>query len=365
MRRVALNKVKPGMIVARPVIGSEGQCLLNSGIKIKPYYIKHLKNMEVNYLYIADDRLEGVVVRDVVSEETRLEACSIVKEMVSVNEGGGRKLTSRICAIEGKLVKSVTRIVDELLYNRDTVVNLVDIRSSDNYTFAHCVNVCVLSTLMAIKLNYSHHKINKVALGSMLHDLGKIKTPVTILKKPGFLTEEEYEVVKRHPCDGYEIFKNNSVFSSLAGDIISQHHERYNGSGYPLGLKGDEINPMAQIVAIADVYDALTSDRPYRRAYHPHEAIELFSVSESSHNIEFLRIFFSFIAGYPVGTHVMLSNNESGFVVGNTPGYPLRPVVRVLYEGEQKVPLASPYEVDLTERFDIVVRGIVEDDETH
>ncbi|NLZ27839.1 MAG: HD-GYP domain-containing protein [Firmicutes bacterium] len=364
MRKIDIGQVRPGMVVARPIFGSEGQCLLNKGVIIKSYYIRHLIDLDVSYIYIHDDRLEGVVVKDVISEETRLEACHIVKQMIKVNdEVQGRRVTSRICKLENRLIKIVTRIIDELFYNKDTVVNLVDIRSADDYTFAHSVNVCVLSTLMGIKLDFSRHKICKLALGSMLHDLGKTKTPGEILKKPGFLTEEEYEVVKRHPDQGLELFKENSVFSDMAGKIISQHHERYNGRGYPLGLKGDEIDPLAQIVAIADVYDALTSDRPYRKAYQPHEAIEMFSVSGSNHNVEYLRIFLSFIAGYPVGTTVNLSNDESGLVIANTPGYPLRPVVRVLYEGgDLMLPHSAPYELDMTEKLDIVVTGIVDGD---
>ena len=350
--------------MARPIFGADGQCILNCGVEIKPYFIKHLRNMDVGYLYVYDDRLEGVAVRDVVSEETRQEAGLIVRELVSFDNDTGRKSIRNICKIEGQLVRSVTRIVDELLQNKDLVVNLVDIRSSDNYTFSHSVNVCVLSTLMAIKLNYSRQKINKVALGSVLHDLGKIMIPEKILKKPGFLTEEEFNLVKKHPYDGFELFKHNPLYSEVAGDIIAQHHERYNGTGYPHGLKGDEINPLAQIVSIADIYDALTSDRPYRRAYNPHEAIELFTVSESSHNIEFLRVFLSFIAAYPVGTIVRLSNYEAGMVTDNIPGYPLRPVVRVLYDcdGGALRPHQAPYEIDLTEKLDVVVSGIVFED---
>ena len=363
-RKVDIRKVKPGMVVARPVYGSEGQCLLKEGVEIKPDYINQLKNLRVNSIYIYDERMEGVVIEDVITEETRLEACCFVQELINYKKNNNNgKANGKIHHIESQMEKVVTKIIDELFSNKETMVNLVDIRTGDNYTFAHCVNVSVLGSLMAIKLGYSRGMIKHLTLGGMLHDLGKVRIPGSILKKAGYLNEKEYKLIQKHPEYGLDIFKENDSFTKIAGDIIVQHHERYDGSGYPLGLEGSRINPMAHIIAIVDVYDALTADRPYRKAYRPHEAIQMFTASGSSFNVDFLQTFLSFVAGYPLGTHVRLSNNESGLVVDNTPGYPLRPKVRVFYRGDELVPHPQPYEIDLVEKYDVVVTGVIEDED--
>ncbi len=361
-RKIDIKNARPGMVVARPIYGLGGECLLKDGIELRPEYIEQLKTLKVKSIYVYDERLEGVVVEDVVSEETRLEACSFVREIMDISKDSNGKYRGKIHHLEKRMEKVVTRIIDEILESKENMINLVDIRTADNYTFAHCVNVSVLSSLMTIKMGYERENMKQVALGSLLHDLGKAKIPGKVLKKTDYLTEDEYDMIKSHPEKGYKLFKNNSNFSNLAGDIILQHHERYDGSGYPNGLKNGEIEPAAQAVAIIDVYDALTADRPYRKAYRPHEAIQIFSVSGASFNVDYLQLFLSFVAGYPIGTHVYLSNDESGLVVDNPPGYPLRPKVRVFYRGENLEQIPNPYEIDLAKKFNVVVTEIIEDD---
>lgn len=360
MRRISIGQIKPGMVVAKDVFGGSGQTLLREGASLKPHYARYLQNLGINYIYVRDSRLEGVQVEDVIAEATRQEARSLLREITAEWKSSARK-KSLLLRKDEKIDRTILKIINELLNNNDVIVNLVDIRSINDYTFAHSVNTCILSILTATKLEYPLHLLKKNAVGFLLHDLGNITVPKGILAKPGGLEEEEYEVVKKHALYGYEIFRESPLFTSVAGKIIYQHHEREDGSGYPQGLGSNDIHFLAKVTAVADVYDALTSDRQYRKAYQPHQAIEMLTaMGERYFDLNILRTFLSFIAPYPVGTHVLLSNGESGLVINNTQGYPLRPVVRILYEGESLALHPSPYEVDLTEALDLVIEKVIE-----
>lgn len=144
----------------------------------------------------------------------------------------------------------------------------------DRETFMHSANVSLLTILIARKIGYQGKRLKEIAEGALLHDLGKLKVPKSILNKPGRLTEEEYELVKRHPQHGMELIKPYSFPKAIQCPII-QHHERWTGSGYPLGLKAEEIHPNAQIVAVADVLSALIADRSYRQGLGAKRAIEI------------------------------------------------------------------------------------------
>ncbi len=361
MRRISIEQIQPGLILAKAVFGSKGQLLLNAGVEIKTQYIYYLKKLGINYLYVRDDRLEGVQVEDVITEETRMEARSLVREIMSDGESKFKKQKSLLLYDE-KIIHYITKIIDELLANKDIVVNLMDIKAAGDYIFAHCVNTCVLATLTATKLGFKRPRLVNLATGALLHDVGNVAVPPEILNKQSSLTGDEYEMIKKHPLYGYEIFKKSSLFSAAAGAVIYQHHERQNGQGYPQGLKGGKINLPAQIVSVADVYDALTSDRPYRKAYLSYQAVEMLSAfGQEYFDLEVLKAFLSFVAAYPIGTHVFLSNGESGPVIGNTPGFPLHPVIKVMYSGESLALHPNPYELDLTETLNLSIVKVIED----
>lgn len=355
MRKISLEQIHPDMLVARTVYGPEGQVLLHSGARLKVHYAKYLKRLGIFHLYVQDSRLEDVEVSDVIAEKTRMEARSLIKEIMDDAQSGsfaGKSISLK----DSKLISAVNSIIEDLLSNKELIVNLADIKAMGGYAFAHSVNTCVLATLTAVKMDQAPDNIKMVALGSLLHDLGIVAIPKSILDKPGALTREEYDIVKNHPVYGYEMFKKSTLYSSIAGAIIHQHHERKSGQGYPRSLKGEKVYTLAQIVSVADVFDALTSDRPHRKAYQPHQAVDmLMSIGEEYFELDILRAFLSSIAAYPVGTHVMLSTGESGLVVGNTPGYPREPRVRILYEGNSLAPHPDPYVLDLTEKLDVVI----------
>jgi HD-GYP domain-containing protein (c-di-GMP phosphodiesterase class II) len=359
MRRINLESTQPGMVVAKAVLGGNNQVLLKGGTEIKPQYIDYLRKLGVSSIYIRDNRIADIEINDVVSDETRNEARQLVKNILRdiKSNGPGKKFINT----EKEIVETVAKLIDELLSNKDVLIQLADIRTSADYMFAHSVNCSVLAGVVATKMGCDRTTLKQLATGALLHDIGMVAIPEQILTKPGELTKDEIATVKKHPLYGYEIFKKSKIYHGLAGAIIAQHHEKCNGQGYPYGLKRDDINPMAQVVGIANVYDALTSDRPYRKAFHPHEAVEMIIAwGNDLFDVEVLQSFLAVVAAYPLGYHVMLSNGESGLVVGNNPGFTLHPIVRILYTGEDLAPHPSPYDIDLSKSLNLVIARVIE-----
>lgn len=354
MRKVPVEKVREGMTLARPVYGYDGNILLNTGMMLKISYINKLKELDIHELYVDDEISRDIIIDDVISDETRFEArISIKNAMEGIRYGQ---------TLDVKPIRNVVgRIIDELLLAKDTVVCLQDIKSADQYTFSHSVNVCVLSLITGISMNYDYDKLKELALGAMLHDIGKVTTPQQVLQKPGPLTNEEYGVIKEHTKAGYEILKKSRMLSTYASYIALTHHERYDGTGYPFELKGSEIHEFTKIVTIADVYDAMTSDRVYRKRCHINEAVE-YLVGMGNHQFDYdiVRKFIEHITIYPPGTCVLLSTGEKGIVVDVNKRYPNRPIVRLLLDSEGQ-PVKAAVEIDLTRNNSILVSEILDE----
>lgn len=359
MRRVSLEAAQPGMILARAIIGGAGHALLQAGVEIKPQYLTYLHKLGIEFLYVQDNRTKDVEVDDVISENTRSEARALVKSITNGIKTPG-KIKKGLAVDDRDLINTVTKIIDELISNKHMIAQLIDIRSKTEYLFAHSVNTAVLATLAGAKMNLTKNRLMLLATGALLHDIGMITIPEHILDKKSELTADEISTIRTHPLYGFEIFKKSKYFDARSGAVILQHHERYHGDGYPRGLKGDKINLLAHITAIADSYDALTSDRPYRKAYLPHEAVEIMMSLAGEHfDSNILSNFLTVIAAYPVGFHVRLSNGESGLVIANDTGHTLRPKVRVLYTGEDLAPHHSPYDLDLSETPHLTITDVV------
>lgn len=359
MRKVPIDQVKPGMVTSKPILGFLGQVLLRPDMEINDRHIYYLGQMGISAIYVYDERMAGVSVEDPLSFEIRSESRAMVARLMKDLDSVNPKAKG-IDIKEKDIILMVSKIIDELVEHKDVLIQLSDIRAHDGYLFAHSVNCCVISSLLAAKMNYDTNTLKILATGALLHDIGLIAVPQMILKKPGNLTVEEYEAVQKHPQYGFEIFRKTKIFSERAAEVILQHHERNQGQGYPVGLKGKEIASLARIVAVADVYDALTSDKAYRDAYKAHEAIEMMiSWGGELFDVEILKHFLQIVSAYPVGTHVLLSNGESGFVVANTPGFILNPVVRLLFKKDFS-PHPAPFDLDLKKNLDITIVRVLD-----
>jgi HD-GYP domain-containing protein (c-di-GMP phosphodiesterase class II) len=254
-----------------------------------------------------------------------------------------------------KVKKMVNKILDELLENEDILYSLSEIKHVDDYTFEHSVNVCILSLITGIGLGFDINNLRDLGTGAILHDIGKLCIPREILKKPSQLTVEEFEEIKKHTYLGYEILKKSGNISLAASYIAFGHHERYDGSGYPLQLKKENIQLYSRIVAIADVYDALTSDRVYRKRLKPHEVYD-YITSLGVHHFDprVVESFVRYVTVYPAGTGVLLNTRERAVVVRNNRNFPTRPVVRIIYDERMKKK-AIFKEIDLSKESSIFI----------
>ena len=339
MRLVDLDFVREGEILGKPIYSSEGKILLGEGIVLTEEYLNRLGEMEISSVYISDDRFANVEIKDVINPLNRIEAIKVTREAIEQIKTGKN-------IVPAKMNKAVNNIVDDLLGSENILVNMVDIKSLNDYTFNHSVNVAVLSIIMGISLGYDQVQLRNLGVGALLHDIGKIKVAEEILHKKDSLTPEEFEEVKKHCEYGLDIIRENRELSILSAHIAYQHHERYDGSGYPRGLKGEEITEFARIVSIAHVYDALMSDRPYRKRVLPHQAWEYIMTYTHTHfDGKIVPHFLKQVAPYPNGSIVQLNTKEKAVVVSQNIDCLLRPIVQVFeYQGK---PASRPFHYDL------------------
>ena len=249
-------------------------------------------------------------------------------------------------AIELNDVKTqVNGIVECVFRNRDALLCLANLKDYDNYTFVHSVNICILSVSFARHLNLPKTHLEHIGLGALLHDLGKTQIPESILNKPGKYTPEEYNIMKGHVGLGVEILRKHDNIPAEAMMVVLQHHERYNGCGYPQKLYGDKIDLIGQIAGISDVYDAITYDRVYHKALSCHSAVKrLYEWNDTLFNRSLIEKFIQCIGIYPVGSFVELNTGHRGLVISVNHQILLRPKVLVLFEGDKR--LDSPFSID-------------------
>jgi putative nucleotidyltransferase with HDIG domain len=248
-----------------------------------------------------------------------------------------------------KADRVVNKMVDSIFRNKDALVSLGRIKKTDEYTFFHSVSVSVLLISFAKHLGFDPELIKSIGIGGLLHDVGKMKVPAEILKKPGKLSDDEYKKIKGHAVHSRLILEQHPDISDLSVFIAAQHHERFDGTGYPDGLKGNEINEFGRMAAIVDVYDAITSDRCYHRGMLPSEALrKLFEWSEFHFDRTLVQHFIRCMGIYPVGTLVSLESGLIGVVMDHGERSLLQPIVRIIYDIIRKQPI-DPYAVDLSQ----------------
>jgi HD-GYP domain-containing protein (c-di-GMP phosphodiesterase class II) len=251
-------------------------------------------------------------------------------------------------------------LVDELRRNQGLLVNFIDMRTRGDYLFSHSVNVCILSIMTGIGLEYDELKLRDLGIGALMHDIGKLEISSDILNKTGRLSQEEVEEIKKHPIYGFETLRRNPDISLMSAHCAFQHHERYDGSGYPRGLTGNGIHEFAHIVAIADVYDALTSDVSYRSAVPVYEALAIIlKATGTLFDERLVTCFMENIAVYPIGTVVRLNTNQIGVIVDISRENKTKPVIRII-TNEHKEMVNELVEIDLQKNPRVYIADVVE-----
>lgn len=356
MRVVPIEKVESQMQVGRAIYGANGETLLARGVALTPRYIERLKELGIAILYIVDESVGDIPVDDVVSEKTRLEAIKFTKEAMD-------KIRLNPSLNLARINEAVNDIINELLNNRDLIVNLVDVRAMNDYTFGHSVNVAILSLITAITMGFGKDKLRILGAGALFHDVGKTAVPENVLIKTTPLTDDEEELFEEHTTIGFHILRKIESLNFQVAHVALQHHEHYDGTGYPQQLRGDQVNELARIVTVADIYDRLTCGRAGRARLSPLQAVELIIANSGKFFApEVVEHFIHTIALFPVGTLVMLNTQEKAVVVETFREYPTRPKVRLLVnsQGNRIIP---PYEMELASNPDFYIIRILEEGE--
>lgn len=227
-----------------------------------------------------------------------------------------------------RIGNTTEQLIDELAGKKDILINIADIKMYDDYTYHHCLSVAIMSIAIAMEMGCSRLQIGEIGVAGLLHDIGKVSVPIEIINKKGRLTDEEFNAVKMHPVYAANHLKERRLVSNDCCLGIIEHHEKWDGSGYPFKLSGEKIHQYARILAVADVYDALTSNRPYRTPAPPNEAIEFVMGGTGTHFDEnVVKAFLRKVAPYPTGSRVNMSNGLTGTVLKNDIDHPLRPLV--------------------------------------
>ncbi len=353
MRKISVSNCEAGMILGKAILFNGAATLLEAGSELTISYINRLNNLGITEIYIEDDISKDIIIRDVIEDKTRIEAVEFIKNTMNAYCAGDMLYSEEVIAI-------VNKIVDDILSLDDIIVNLIDIKTCDNYTFLHSVNVCVLSIITGVKLNLCYDELRALGVGALLHDIGKVMIPPSILQKKSALTDEEYEIIKQHSIIGYNILKKIPQISEESASVALCHHERYDGKGYISGLAKDEIHIFSRIVAIADIYDALTSDRIYRKKISTNQAIDYLTViAAPSLDSKVLSCFTQIIPPFPIGTGIILNNGEKGIVIKLNRNLPTRPVIRIVFntDGSKKLNFED---VDLSNQTDYFINSTTE-----
>jgi len=324
--------LKPGMILARDIFlynnSNFNTLLLTKGQVLNNAFIKKIIYHNIDGVYIESEAFSDIIVESFIDDALAAKSLSKIKDVFyEIKQSSGK--------INSSTIKQISTIVNTLiteLLNKDVLsYSIVEFKDYDNYTYQHCLNVALLSISTGISLGFSEHVLHDLGMAGLLHDIGKMFIPVEILNKPGKLTEEELEIMKTHPTKAVNQLKNLVPYTVLAG--IESHHEKLDGTGYPYGLTGKNINYYGKVLAVCDVYDALTSDRSYRMASFPSEVIEyIMGCADTHFDYEILKSFLKVIVAYPVGTFVKLSDENLAVVVKNNPENIMRPVIRIINE---------------------------------
>src|SRR3954453_18108145 len=327
--------------------------LLRAGAKLTDGYIKALGDVGVHAIWVHDPLTEGIEPKDLVPPHVREQAARQVNDALDKagREFDRRAVLSRDTRVD--LAAIVEMLVKAVAENGDTALVLSDLATADAYTHQHSIDVCALGILLGRSLflrdgwkdikgrrrvDGLERRVHQLGIGLLLHDIGKIAIPGEILSKPGALDADELEPMRTPPDMGGQMLQSNA-YSPLVRAVVREHHERWDGKGYPRGLAGENISQLARIAAVADVYDAVTSERPYSAARPPHVGVDIILRGSGTVFVPTVAdVFRKLVLPYPVGSELRLADGSVGVVASAEPGEARRPIVR-FPDGERVVDL--------------------------
>ncbi len=354
MRLKSTKQLNPGDLLHEPVYNERGDILIQRGIPLTGRMIQRLAGMGISYVYVEDPHTEDVVLVHPISKQTRRKAVQQIRSTFNDLEEKTLKKSFHLDEAVSDFTNIVRDILNDLHKNRDAINLLSEVIGYDSYIFNHSVNVTIYSLALGMEMKLPQRRLEEIGLGAMLHDIGKLYVPIDVLKKPGKLDEHEFQAIKEHTTNGFQLLRNIPNIPLVAAHCAYQHHERLDGSGYPRGISSKDIHEYGKLLAVADVFDAVTSDRVYRQAMLPHEGMELlYSGAGILFDARIVEAFRRAVVLYPNGITIKLSDGTTGVVIRQNKGITERPVVRILEKGGNKI--QHPYEVDLSRELSLMV----------
>lgn len=344
---VNVSKLQPGMRMDQAIIDRMDRTLVARGSILDEYIIEGLKKRGIRGVYIREgeedlvretkeESLSPFVRHSIETHRTedpvKVQLSESVKRRVSegIQYLYNNADSPQFADTSAKITKDLIHAIDS---NSALAVDISTLKTSDEYTFKHSVDVATMSMIIARNQHLPEEDVYNIGIAGLLHDMGKSKIPPEILNKPAQLTNEEFAIMKTHSELGYKILKDKRDFKDAISLAVLQHHEKMDGSGYPFGYTEDKIIPYAKILSISDVYDALVTERPYKKSFSQRVAVEMIMSMSGELDITAMRSFLESVILYPVDSTVQLSNGESARVVENKPHSVLRPTVVGLKSG--------------------------------
>ncbi|MFJ8257804.1 HD-GYP domain-containing protein [Peribacillus asahii] len=347
MRLLATESLNPGVILGKTIFNEQGNILLGEGITLTEKMINRLMVLNIRFVYIVDEQTADIIPSEPISDQLRMDTFKAI-ESVFTQLQSDNKLKTKIVVEKAaaRFTELVRNITAELKNNKELFTLLGDLFTYDNEIFSHSLNVTLYSLALGIELKLDEKQLDLLGIGAIFHDIGKMIVPEDILRKPGKLTESEFEQVKNHSEYGFMLLKDIHTISLHVAHCAYQHHERIDGLGYPRGIKGNEIHQLAKIISVADVFDAVTSHRVYRKAMLPSEGVEvLYAGAGSQFEVGIIEAFRRAVAIYPNGLTVQLNDGRKGVISGQNIRLGDRPIVRILEEFNHT--LNQTYELNL------------------
>ena len=370
MRQVPVEQLTTGDRLGRDVYaGVDVLPLLRAGVRVSDSYRQSLQRAGIASVWIDDALSEGIEPQEALQEATKHRARVALREAfgeVSQSLEGGGALSARSVQ---EMTNVAELIVRDVARNVDAALALNDLANADGYTMKHSLAVTTLGLALGLRSMQQYgwidahgkrrfddieNRLVALGVGLLLHDIGKLAVPQEILCKPGTLTDEEWTAMRAHPLLGIRILRNAEDISPLSRAVVRSHHERWDGTGYPNRQTGMQIHQFARIAAAADVFDALTSDRCYRKALPANEGYD-FIVERGGRDFDpdVVKVFSSSVAPYPQGSRVVLSDGYCGLVKEVRSHAVRRPIVRIIMNPSGE--LIAPREIDLSTATDLTI----------
>lgn len=328
---IPMNKLKSGMKLSDNVLifdNSSNVTLLKKDKVLTSQFINRLKRFEIPGVYVCDE-LTGNIMPSKPIINNKLKTKSL-QNVEWVFQHSAEATVAQNQKYVEQLDKTVLEFINQIKANESTLVNIADLKSYDDYTYHHSLSVALLAISLGVEMHLTESELHKLGFAAIMHDIGKMSVPIELINKPSRLTDGEFAVVKQHSeFSGKYLMENHFNDHEVYQSVIS-HHEKCDGTGYPKKLKEKDIPFYAKIIAVSDVYDALTSHRPYRAPMHPSEVAEYIMANcGSAFDLDVVRAFLDKIEFYPIGSFVQLNTGQKAIVASNNAN-PLRPTVKLL-----------------------------------